>query len=136
MAKTATKTKVVSKSAKGKGKAKAAPVAKKKPAVKKVKAVKDPLAWKEPNKGNALRHVRYSNVSISDVSNEKYPELVQITAAPSRYDELIGKRYLNLDFAVKAVNTAQAENLISTGGKKVKEELIEAGLVGIDAESI
>jgi hypothetical protein len=75
-------------------------------------------------------------VSISDVSNEKYPELVQITAAPSRYDELIGKRYLNLDFAVKAVNTAQAENLISTGGKKVKEELIEAGLVGIDAESI
>ena len=139
MAKTATKTKTTKKvsTAKGKGKVKAAPVAKKKvSAVKKVKVVKDPLAWKEPNKGNALRHVRYSNVSISDVSNEKYPELVQITAAPSRYDELIGKKYLNLDFAVKAVNTAQAENLISTGGKKVKEELIEAGLVGIDAESI
>ena len=137
MAKTATKTTKKVSTAKGKGKVKAAPVAKKKvSAVKKVKVVKDPLAWKEPNKGNPLRHVRYSNVSISDVSNEKYPELVQITAAPSRYDELIGKKYLNLDFAVKAVNTAQAENLISTGGKKVKEELIEAGLVGIDAETI
>ena len=133
MAKTATKKTVVSKSAKGKGKPAKAKVVKK-TAVKKVKAVKDPLAWKEPNKGNPLRHVRYSNVSISDVANEKFPTLVQITAAPSRYDELIGKKYLNLDFAVKAVNTAQAENLISTGGKKVKEELIEAGLIGIDAE--
>jgi hypothetical protein len=121
MAKTATKTAKKATTAKGKGKVTN-------------KAVKDQLAWKEPNKGNPLRHVRYSNVSISDVANEKFPTLVEITAAPSRYSELIGKKYLNLDFAVKAINTAQAENLISTGGKKVKEELIEAGLIGIDAE--
>ena len=133
MAKTATKTKVVSKSAKGKGKPAKAKVVKK-TAVKKVKAVKDPLAWKEPNKGNPLRHVRYSNVSISDVSNEKYPTLVQITSGPARLSELIGKRYLNVDYAVKAINAEAAESLISTGGRKVKEELIEAGLIGIDAE--
>ena len=135
MAKTATKTTKKVSTAKGKGKVKAAPVAKKKvTAVKKEKVVKDPLAWKEPNKGNPLRHVRYSNVSISDVSNEKYPTLVQITAGPSRYEAILGKKYLNLDFAVKAINAEQAENLIGKGGAKVKEELIEAGLIGIDAE--
>ena len=137
MAKTATKTKTTKKvsTAKGKGKVKAAPVAKKKvTTVKKEKVVKDPLAWKEPNKGNPLRHVRYSNVSISDVANEKFPTLVQITAGPARLSELIGKKYLNLDFAVKAINAEAAESLISTGGRKVKEELIEAGLLGIDAE--
>lgn len=132
----ATKTKTVKKkavTAKGKGKVTKKAVAKK-PAVKKVKAVKDPLAWKEPNKANALRHVRYCNVTVSDISNEQYPELVQITAGPSRYSTILGKRYLNLDFAVKAINAEQAENLIGKGGAKVKDELIEAGLLGIDAE--
>ena len=136
MAKTATKTTKKVSTAKGKGKPAKAKVVKK-TAVKKVKTPKVvSYDFKAPNKANPLPHFRYVNVTVSDVSNEKYPELVQITAAPSRYDELLGKKYLNLDFAVKAVNTAQAENLISTGGKKVKEELIEAGLVGIDAESI
>ena len=82
----------------------------KKPAVKKVKAPKVvSFDFKAPNKANPLPHFRYVNVTVSDVSNEKYPELVQITAGPARYSDIVGKKYLNKDYAIKAINVAQAE---------------------------
>ena len=142
MAKTATKTKVVSKSAKGKGKVvkkTAKPVTKKavakKPAVKKVKAPKVvSFDFKAPNKANSLPHFRYVNVTVSDISNDKFPELVQLTAGPSRYSAIIGKKYLNKDFAIKAINLAQAESLIGNGAKQAADELAELGFISPDAE--
>lgn len=139
MAKTATKTKVVSKSAKGKGKPAKAKVVKKtatkKPAVSKVKAPKVvSFDFKAPNKANTLPHFRYVNVTVSDISNDKFPELVQITAGPSRYSDILGKKYLNKDFAIKAINVAQAESLIGKGAKQAADELAELGFISPDAE--
>lgn len=151
MSKTATKkvTKKVS-TAKGKGKPAKAKVVKKtatkkaavkkavkkvtkkavkKPAVKKAKVVTDPYAFKNPSKTNPYPYFRYGNVSISDVSNEKYPELVMITAGPARYADLMGKKYINKDFAMKAINTEQAETLIGKGAKSVVKELISIGIM-------
>lgn len=137
MAKTATKktTKKVS-TAKGKGKV-VKKTATKKPAVKKVKEPKEvSYEFKAPNKANALPHFRYVNVTVSDISNEKYPELVQITAGPARYSELLGKKYLNKDFAIRAIGGAQAESLISNGAKQAADELAELGFISPDAEVI
>ena len=104
----------------------------KKPAVKKVKVVTDPYAFKNPSKTNPYPYFRYSNVSVSDVSNEKYPELVMITAGPSRYEAIIGKKYINKDFAIRAINAEQAENLIGKGKKAVDKELDAIGLLPME----
>ena len=101
----------------------------KKPAVKKAKVVTDPYAFKNPSKTNPYPYFRYGNVSISDVSNEKYPELVMITAGPAKYADLMGKKYINKDFAMKAINNEQAESLIGKGGKYVVKELISIGIL-------
>jgi hypothetical protein len=112
MAKTATKktAKKVS-TAKGKGKA-----------VKKA-------ATKKPVDPNA-----YGRFYIEDTPTASFPELVTITKAPAAWAGFIGKKYVNRDKAIAHIDLSRAENLISTGGRKVKEELIEAGLLGIDAE--
>ena len=104
----------------------------KKPAVKKAKVVTDPYAFKNPSKTNPYPYFRYSNVSVSDVSNEKYPELVMITAGPSRYEAIIGKKYINNDFAIRAINAEQAENLIGKGKKAVDKELDAIGLLPME----
>jgi hypothetical protein len=144
MATKTTKTVKKVSTAKGKGKpAKAKAVKKtatkkavaKKPAVKKVKAPKVvSFDFKAPNKANPLPHFRYVNVTVSDVSNEKYPELVQITAGPTRYSDILGKKYLNKDYAIKAINVAQAESMIGNGAKQAADELAELGFVSPDAE--
>ena len=104
----------------------------KKPAVKKSKVVTDPYAFKAPSKTNPYPYFRYSNVSVSDVSNDKYPELVMITAGPTRYEALMGKKYINKDFAIRAINAEQAENLIGKGKKAVDKELDSIGLLPMD----
>ena len=104
----------------------------KKPAVKKSKVVTDPYAFKNPSKTNPYPYFRYSNVSLSDVSNEKYPELVMITAGPTRYEGIMGKKYINKDFAIRAINAEQAENLIGKGKKAVDKELDSIGLLPMD----
>lgn len=134
-----TKVKKVTKkatTAKGKGKPAKAKVVKKavakKPAVKKSKVVTDPYAFKSPSKTNPYPYFRYGNVSVSDVSNEKYPELVMITAGPTRYEAIMGKKYINKDFAIRAINAEQAENLIGKGKKAVDKELDSIGLLPMD----
>jgi len=99
----------------------------KKPATKKAKSIKAVQTlrdgFKNGTKKNPLPHVKHNNVAISDVSNEKYPEMVQITLGPAKIMDQIGmKRYVNLDFAIMAIDTAQADALIDTGAKGIKKE--------------
>ena len=97
---------------------------------KSIKAVQTLRAgFKNGTKKNPLPHVKHNNVAISDVSNEKYPEMVQITLGPAKImDQIGGKRYVNLDFAIMAIDTAQADALISTGAKGIKKELLSVGI--------
>ena len=105
----------------------------KKPATKKAKSIKTVQTlrdgFKNGTKKNPLPHVKHNNVAISDISNEKYPEMVQITLGPAKImDQIGGKRYVNLDFAIMAIDTAQADALISTGAKGIKKELLSVGI--------
>jgi hypothetical protein len=117
VAKTKTAKKV--NTAKGKGKVVKKAVAKK-PAVKKAVKVIDPNA--------------YGKFYIEDCPTEKFPELVTITKAPKAYADLLGKRFINRSKCICTIDAEKAEGAISKGAKAVKEELIAAGLVGIEAE--
>ena len=129
MAKTATKTKVVSKSAKGTGKVakakvtkKAVPAAKKKPVVKRApKAV-------DPNK--------YGRFTILDAFTEKYPEMVIIDAAPAAYSKLVGKKYVSRERFITFIEGEKAYVSIDKGAKSVLKEMDAAGIVPLNVENI
>ena len=142
MAKTATKTKVVSKSAKGKGKTpkakvvtkKAAPVAKKKPAVKKVVA-KTPTV----RKARAPKEVdpnKYGKFIILDCPNDKYPTMVTIDKAPAAYSNLVGKKYVSRERFITFIEGEKAYVSIDKGAKSVLKEMDAAGIVPLNTETI
>ena len=134
MAKTATKTKVVSKSAKGTGKTpKAKVVAKKAPAKK--PAAKTPTVRKartpkivDPNK--------YGKFVILDAFTEKYPEMVIIDAAPAAYSKLVGKKWVSRDRFITFIEGEKAYVSIDKGAKSVLKEMDAAGIVPLNVESI
>ena len=137
MAKTATKTKVVSKSAKGKGKTpkakvvtkKAVPAAKKKPAVKTptVRKVRTPKIV-DPNK--------YGKFVILDAFNEKYPEMVIVDTAPAAYSKLVGKKWVSRDRFITFIEGEKAYVSIDKGAKSVLKEMDAAGIVPLNVENI
>ena len=129
MAKIATKTKVVSKSAKGTGKTpKAKVVAKKAPA--KTPTVRKARAPKEvdPNK--------YGKFVILDAFNEKYPEMVIIDTAPAAYSKLVGKKWVSRDRFITFIEGEKAYVSIDKGAKNLLKEMDAAGIVPLDVDSI
>ena len=113
--KVATKTKVVSKSAKGKGKPAKAKV------VKKVKAPK----MVDPNK--------YGKFVIVDAFTEKYPEMVIIEKAPAAYSDIVGKKYVSRERFITFIEGEKAVASIDKGAKSVAKELDSIGLLPMDS---
>ena len=128
MAKIATKTKVVSKSAKGKGKAPKAKVVKKtatKKAVAKKPVVKRAPKTVDPNK--------YGKFIIVDTPVDKYPEMVTIEVAPKMYEGLIGKKYVSRERFITFIEGEKAVASIDKGAKSVAKELDSIGLLPMDS---
>ena len=125
--KVATKTKVVSKSAKGKGKPAKAKVVKKtatKKAVAKKPAVKRAPKTVDPNK--------YGKFIIVDTPVDKYPEMVTIEVAPKMYEGLIGKKYVSRERFITFIEGEKAVASIDKGAKSVAKELDSVGLLPMD----
>jgi hypothetical protein len=114
--------KVVSKSAKGKGKPAPKKAVAKKPAVKRAPKEVD------PNK--------YGKFYIEDAFTEKYPEMVVITKAPASYSKLVGKKYVSRERFILFIESEKAEALIDKGAKSLLKEFDAAGIVPLDVESI
>ena len=136
MAKTATKTKTVSKvsTAKGKGKAPKAKVVTKK-AVAKKPVAKTPTVRKvrtpkevDPNK--------YGKFIILDAFNEKYPEMVIVDTAPAAYSKLVGKKWVSRDRFITFIEGEKAYVSIDKGAKSVLKEMDAAGIVPLNTETI
>jgi hypothetical protein len=136
MAKTATKTKVVSKSAKGKGKPAKAKVVKK-PATKKAvtkKVVKKAVA-KKPAVKKAPKMVdpnKYGKFVIVDTPTDKYPTMVTIDKAPAAYSDLVGKKYVSRERFITFIEGEKAEVSIDKGAKSVAKELDSVGLLPME----
>ena len=126
--KVATKTKVVSKSAKGKGKPAKAKVVKKtatKKAVAKKPAVKRAPKTVDPNK--------YGKFIIVDTPVDKYPEMVTIEVAPKMYEGLIGKKYVSRERFITFIEGEKAYVSISKGAKSVAKEMDALGIIPMSA---
>ena len=126
--KVATKTKVVSKSAKGKGKPAKAKVVKKtatKKAVAKKPVVKRAPKTVDPNK--------YGKFIIVDTPVDKYPEMVTIEVAPKMYEGLIGKKYVSRERFITFIEGEKAVASIDKGAKSVAKELDSIGLLPMDS---
>ena len=132
MAKTAVKSKTVSKvsTAKGKGKPTKAKVIKKtakpvtKKAVAKKPAVKRAPKIVDPNK--------YGKFVIVDTPNDKYPTMVTITTAPAAYSSLVGKKYVSRERFITFIEGEKAEVAIDKGAKSVAKELDSVGLLPME----
>ena len=70
------------------GKATTKTATKKAMAIKTVQTLRD--GFKKGSKKNPLPHFKYLNCAISDIANEKFPEMVQITMGPTKIMELVG----------------------------------------------
>jgi hypothetical protein len=140
MAKTATKTKVVSKSAKGTGKPAKAKVVKK-TATKKAapkKVVKKAVA-KKPAVKRAPKIVdpnKYGKFVIVDTPVDKYPTMVTITTAPAAYSSLVGKKYVSRERFIAFIEGEKAYVSIDKGAKSVAKELDSIGLLPMEPADI
>ncbi len=137
MAKTATKTKVVSKSAKGTGKPTKAKVVKKGAKVtvskaviaKKIAKVKKPVVKRAPK---IVDPNKYGKFVIVDTPNDKYPDMVTITVAPKMYDELVGKKYVSRERFIAFIEGEKDYVSIDKGAKSVAKELDSIGLLPME----
>lgn len=75
------------------------------------------------------KKVRYKNVTVIPVENEKFPTMVQIDKAPKKVNYIIGKKFINPTKAQLAIESALAESLISKGARSVKNELSSIGIL-------
>jgi len=138
MAKTATKTKVVSKSAKGKGKPAKAKVVKKVTLAKTKGDLKKPLkkaVAKKPAVKRAPKIVdpnKYGKFVIVDTPVDKYPTMVTITTAPAAYSSLVGKKYVSRERFIAFIEGEKAYVSIDKGAKSVAKELDSIGLLPME----
>ena len=142
MAKTATKTKVVSKSAKGKGKPATKAKVVKKTAVKKVvKKTAKPATKKAVAKKPVVKKVKapkevdpnkYGKFVILDTPTDKYPTMVTIEKAPAAYSDIVGKKYVSRERFITFIEGEKAVVSIDKGAKSVAKELDAAGLTPME----
>ena len=138
MAKTATKTKVVSKSAKGKGKSPKAKVVTKKGAkvtvskaviAKKIAKAKKPAVKRAPK---TVDPNKYGKFVIVDTPTDKYPTMVTIEKAPAAYSDIVGKKYVSRERFITFIEGEKAEVAIDKGAKSVAKELDSVGLLPME----
>ena len=101
----------------------------KKKAVKKVAKKKVVKKTAKPAKKIKVetKGVSVSKFTFEPIPHPKFSELVVFTKAPKWAREVVGKRYLNKDFAIKLINNMTAENhiknLVVGGEKAVTKEI-------------
>ena len=141
MAKTATKTKVVSKSAKGTGKPTKAKVVKKTAVKKVVKKTAKPATKKAVAKKPVVKKVKapkevdpnkYGKFVIVDTPTDKYPTMVTIEKAPAAYSDIVGKKYVSRERFITFIEGEKAEVAIDKGAKSVAKELDSIGLLPME----
>jgi hypothetical protein len=72
---------------------------------------------------------KYKNVVIEGIEHPVFTTMVQITKTPKNKGELLHKKYVSRDKAIIAIDKLVAENLIASGGRKAKEDMIELGIL-------
>ena len=57
--------------------------------------------------------------------------MVQITAGPSKFSELFGRKYVNLAYAKLAVDTIHGDCIVDRSGAAIEAELLGIGILSV-----
>jgi len=82
---------------------------------------------------NAIKHKK---VLLEPIGTETLPDMLFIAAGPAWAKDIVGKRYVNLNYATIAIDTLDAERNIAKGAKSVTKEMLAAGLTPLDNTDI
>lgn len=85
--------------------------------------------FNEPNKNNPVPFYKHNSFIVYKSETEKYPEMVEIAKGPKWAKPLVGKKYLNLHFALVAIDTLSTENKIASDKKSALKGLESEGFV-------
>lgn len=77
-----------------------------------MESIKTPQ-YKNPDKNHDKPFFRYQSYSIVMSPTEKYPHMVEISRGPKYAKSLIGRKYLNHFYAIKAIDTFKTERMIN-----------------------
>jgi len=69
--------------------------------------------YKNPDKNHNKPFFRYGGYSICMTPNDKYGEMVEVSRGPKVGREIIGRKYINHFFAIKAIDTFKTERMIN-----------------------
>jgi disulfide oxidoreductase YuzD len=69
--------------------------------------------YKNPDKNHDKPFFRYGGYSICMSPTDKYTEMVEVSRGPKVGRALIGRKYINHFFAMKAIDTFKTERMIN-----------------------
>jgi hypothetical protein len=84
-------------------------------------------------KVKALKHKR---VLMEPVGTESLPDMVRIVSGPSWVSELVGRRYVSIDYAITQIEALDAEKVIAKGAKSVANDMVAAGVTPLETAEI
>lgn len=85
------------------------------------------ITFKNPNKNHPSPFFRYQMFSVCKVENEKYPDMVEISRGPKWGNDIVGKKYLNEEYAIKAIELFKSEHLINRAKSQTVKMLEKEG---------
>lgn len=88
--------------------------------------------YKNPDKNHSNPFFRYGGFSISMNTNEMYPDMVEISKGPKIGRGIIGKKYINHSFAIKAIDAFKTERMIN---KQISSVVFILESEGYDADA-
>jgi len=91
------------------------------------------LQFKSADKKFNTPYAKYLNIIIQESFTDTFPSMVRIGRAPAYAKHLIGKRYIDLEKAIKVIDAVYSEHLISKNRKTAYKDLVE---LGIESDSI
>lgn len=89
--------------------------------------------YKNADKNHPYPYFRYNLYSICMTPTDKYPHMVQIHRGPKVGRSIIGKKYLNHFFAIKAIDEFKTEMMID---KQLSSVVSTLESEGFDADAV
>jgi hypothetical protein len=83
-----------------------------------------------------VKAIKHKRVSIEPIGTESLPDMVRIVSGPSWVSDLIGKRYVSIDYAITQIEALDAEKVIAKGAKAVIKEMEAAGVTPMETSEI
>ncbi len=96
-------------------------------------------AVKKSKKATAIakvKAIKHKRVVMEPVGTDTMPDMIKIVSGPSWVSELIGKRYIHIDYAITQIEALDAEKVIAKGAKSVAKEMVAAGVTPLDNTNI